>query len=223
MSFDWYAELMRHEEEEGMREFLQESIDGISRDAAKTYLGTYGDAIDARVESCLRDSESLLSLGYEGPALCLAATSVELMIRFLLLRPLIQGAFLSDEWASILANRIASGRSAEDRELLPAVLKNWDINIENIETSSGIAVWQFILTDLWPNRNKFVHRGDRPKKDAATVAIECARLFRQKIVGAVASKLGFTLETTGKWCIISGKEGTRSWGQSFDPRDSFIK
>jgi len=221
MSWD-YSDYQYEDEQEYLEEFLKESLKNISQENAKTYLGTYGDAVDFRVLGCLNEAEKLLNSGHAGPALCLAATAVELMIRFHLLRPLVQGAFLSDEWAAILARRVASGRSVEDRALLPAVLRQWGIDITTIQTDSGIAVWDYVLTQLVPSRNNFVHRADRPEIETAETAIECAQHFRKEIVGSLASKLGFTLETTGKWSKIS--VGTIHGGSSvevFDPEDPF--
>lgn len=218
----------RYEQEEAMEAFLEASLKDISHESATSYLGTYGDAVDARVLACLREAEDLLNAEHPGPALCLAATALELMIRFMVLRPLVQGAFLSDEWAAILARRVAGARSAEDRALLPAVLRQWGIEITTIRMPSEIGVWDFFLAQVWPARNYFVHRGDRPSREVAVGALECARCFRRDIVGAIASRLDFTLETTGKWCQIRGKEatpggGTRSWSRDFTPRDPFTE
>ena len=208
-------------EQEYLEEFLQESLRGISEDNAKSYLGKYGDAVDVRVLGCLYEAEELVGLGYTGPALCLAATAIELMIRFLLLRPLVQGAFLSDEWAAILVRRVTSGRSSEDRKLLPAVLRQWGIDITTVRTDSGIALWEYVVAQLWPARNKVVHSADRPERETVGAAIECARHFRKEIVGSLASKLGFTLETTGKWSEIRSVTAYGSGVEVFDPEDPF--
>ncbi len=211
-------------------EFVKETLKGISYESAKTYLGTYGDAIDARVKFCLTEAEAFLNSEHFGASLCHSATAIELMIRFLVLRPLIQGAFLSDEWAGILVGRVASGRTAEDRSLLPAVLKAWEIDLVTVQTTSGNSVWETLCKEIWPNRNNFVHRADPISKDLASKALEIAVCFRNQIVAPIASKLEFTLATTGKWCEIKGEKtydtpqgprGHSSWYQSFDPKDPF--
>ncbi len=212
---------MSLDEDWGIDAYLDAALKDISRDNAKAYLGVYGDSIDKRVHECLNQAADLFAAGYNGPALCLAVTSIEVMVRFMLLRPLVQSAFLSDEWAEILADRVATGRTAEDRELLPAVLKMCKVDIGAIKTPSGGELWESVLKDLWPRRNKFVHEGECPPKEVAGAAIECARCFRETVIEAVASMLGFTLATTGKWCEIEGKEGTRSWGQRFTPQKLF--
>lgn len=202
-------------------EFIEESLKGISHENARIYLGTYGDAVDIRVQGCLKEAEELLALGYGGPALCSAATAIELMVRYLLLRPLIQGAFLSDEWAALLVRRVVSGRSSDDRSLLPAVLRQWGIDISMFRTDSGVAVWEYLLNQLWPARNMFTHRGDHPERAVVANAIECAQHFRKDIVGSLASKFGFTLEVTGKWCEVRWETPTSKHFSSYEPGDPF--
>jgi len=221
MSWSHY-DYIWEQEQNYLDEFLQESLKSISQENAKSYLGKYGDAVDMRVRECLHEAEELLNLGYLGPALRLAATAVELMVRFLLLRPLVQGAFLSDEWAAILVRRVTSGRSSEDRKLLPAVLRQWGIDITTVRTDSGIDLWDYVVGQLWPTRHKVVHRADRPERGTVASAIECARHFRKEVVGSLAAKLGFTLETTGKWSEI--RRVTTHGGSDievFDPGDPF--
>lgn len=213
---------MYYKDEADREEFIEQELKGISQQNAETYLGTYGDAVDIRVQKCLKEAEELLASNYAGSALCLAATAIELMIRYLLLRPLIQGAFLSDEWAALLARRVVSGRSANDRDLLPAVLRQWGMDITTFRTDSGVAIWEYVLNRLWPARNMFTHRADHPECEVVASAIECARHFRKDIVGSLASKFGFTLETTGKWCEIKeeGPFGSKHYS-AFSPQDPF--
>jgi hypothetical protein len=53
--------------------------------------------------------------GIEWDACCLvgAVTAIELVTRYMLVRPLLQGAFLSDSWAKILAKHITQVRMAQ--------------------------------------------------------------------------------------------------------------
>lgn len=97
----------------------------VSRDLARYHLATVGDAIEARVKRCLAEALRLHDQGFYGSSVVASATAIELTIRFLLLRPLVSGAFLSDEWESIIAERIGEGRTEEDRRLLPRVLLQW--------------------------------------------------------------------------------------------------
>lgn len=207
-----------YEQEAAMEAFIEESLKNISEDNVRSYLGTFGDAIEERVRECLRQAKELLDLNHYGPALTLSATAIEIVIRFLLLRPLVQGAFLSDEWAEILAKRIATGRSAEDRELLPAILRQWGVDITSIKLSGKIGLWETIH-DLWKKRNNFVHFGEIITEPVAISGIECVNVILNKVVYPISMKLGFTLETTGKWCEIHRKTDYGSYSTSFKPKN----
>ena len=214
------AEVTQQEYEAAL---VQEAIRGISKDAARSYLSRYGDAVDARIEACLQEAKQLAAANHPGPALALAATALEITIRFLLLRPLVQGAFLSDRWAALLATRIATGRTAEDREMLPVILREWGINVTKVKSSSGIQVWPFIVARLWGLRDKFVHRFDPVAPEIALQAIECAQAFRTEVVGAVAKRLRFTLNATQRWSAITRANGTIEKFETADPFDESLK
>lgn len=143
-----------------------------SLEAARWYLATHGDAVDERVQRLLDDARELFAADHFGPALTYAATAAELIVRFLLLRPLIQSAFLSDEWAEILTKRIEQGRSADDRELLPAVARRWDIDLLAVELADGSTVWELVVREMWPTRNRHIHAGEPVPAYAAARAIE---------------------------------------------------
>jgi hypothetical protein len=105
-----YAEQEAREQAyyDGLEEIFQEGLKSQAKEAVKSYLGRYGDAVDQRVLACITEAKVLLKHGHFGPSLCAAAIAVELMIRFMLVRPLVQGAFLSDEWAGILTDGIVN-------------------------------------------------------------------------------------------------------------------
>ena len=87
---------MGYYEEEAARDaFIDETLKGISEDGVRSYLGTYGDAVDERVQGCIKQAGELREAGFFQPAVILAATATELIVRFLLIHPLIQAAFLS--------------------------------------------------------------------------------------------------------------------------------
>jgi hypothetical protein len=203
------------------KDFIEEALEEVSSDNIQSYLGKYGDAIEGRIKECLTQAEKLHKLGFFGPSIVLAATAIEIIIRFLLVRPLVQGAFLSDEWAEILSKRVATGRTAEDRELLPAILRLWGIDITTVKLSNGKGLWETFLTQVRRKRDKFVHKGEHIDSSEAILAIECTNEFLDKIVNPVASKLGFTLETTGKWCEIHKKYALKDIQKSFTPENPF--
>jgi hypothetical protein len=53
----------------------------------------------------------------------MAVTCIEITIRYLLVRPLIQAAFLSEDWADLLTQRIMASRTADDRKLIQEILR----------------------------------------------------------------------------------------------------
>jgi hypothetical protein len=187
-------------------DLIRDSLAAIPIEAAKTYLMRFGDAIDERVQECLRQAESLRA-DFPGASLTLSITSVEIMIRFLLLRPLTQGAFLSEQWAEVLLRRIGMGRTSGDRELLPAVLRNWNVAITDFRISAGKPLWTFLTDSAWPARDRFVHALDPIAAELANEVFEAARTFREQVIGRIATTLGFTLERTGHWCKIQQDSG----------------
>lgn len=209
-----------YEQEVAIEAFLKESLREISEDNIRHYLGSYGDAIEERIAECLKQGEELLNLNYYGQSITNAFTAIELIIRYLLVRPLVQGAFLSDEWSEILSKRIATGRSAEDRKLLPAILKLWGVDITSLQLSNSDELWASI-SHLWERRNTFVHAGENITKTEAVTAIACAKTLLNQTVYPLATKLGFTLETTGKWHRIEKVSANGNHESSFAPRNPF--
>jgi hypothetical protein len=207
---------------------FQEGLKSQAKEAAKSYLGRYGDAVDRRVLASIAEAKLLLRYGHFGPSLCTTVIAVELMIRFMLLRPLLQGAFLSDEWAGILTDRIMTGHTAKDRELVPAVLRQWGLDVTKVRSSPSKApVWEYTRTQLIPSRNNYLHRYDPIPEHTAVLGVECAEAFHHGIVGVVAKQLGFSLDLTGKWCQIDHprEEHPRmiinQWSEEFEPADPF--
>jgi hypothetical protein len=198
-------------------DLIRQALQTISKDAVKGYLAKYGDAVDTRIQSCLGQAKQLMATNHPGPALTLAASALEIMIRFLLLRALVQGAFLSDKWAAILAARVTEGRTAEDRKMLPAILLEWGLDLNKVRTVSGVFVWPFIVDRLWSLRNGFIHRFNPVATEVAAQAVECAEVFRVTVVGTVAKRLGFTLEETQRWSAIKKPDGTVDVFEVGDP------
>jgi hypothetical protein len=206
-----------YEDEIAQAEFIEETLKSISQDGVRNYLGTYGDAVDARIENCMKDARMLLSGGFFPSVVVSAVTAIELTIRFLLLRPLIQAAFLSEEWASLLTQRVTSGRSVSDREILPQILHLHDIDLNNVKLPDGRPLWQTIIEGVYVIRNRIVHRAEPVSQDDATLAIQCADLLRNEVVMPYAKKLGFTLERTKCW----QRTNKLLSGARYNPRDPF--
>jgi len=183
-------------------EFLQRELRQLAEGPVFQYLATYGDAIESRVHACIKQARNLVDAGHPGAALVRAAAGIEVTIRFFLARQLLQGAFLSDEWGQLLAKRLLNGRTAEDRELLPAILRNWKLDVTGVTLRSGQQVWEQVIGRVWPRRNDYVHKAADVSPDDALCAIECLEALLSRVVEPLAERLGFTRQATGCWSVI---------------------
>lgn len=174
----------------------------MSEEPVFAYLARYGDAVQQRVDSSLIEAPDLLAKGHAGAALVRAASGIELAIRFFLVRPLVQGAFLSDQWAQTLVSRIVAGRGADDRVILPAILRNWKLDVATLKLSNGKPVWETVKATVWPRRNEWAHAGAQVSEAEAQLAIECLERLLSDVVAPIAERLGFTRVETGKWSLV---------------------
>ncbi len=170
---------------EELERMFQESRSQESREAVRRYLAQNGDAVDTRVQGAIREATVLLEKQHLGPALCVAATAIEVMIKFMILRPLVQGAFLSDDWAEILTQRVLPKRGpiSQDRKLLPAVLHRWGVDV------AQVPLWGF-LQALFDARNKYAHGYEAVPAGTAGKGVETAEEFRRDVVGTIARQFG---------------------------------
>jgi hypothetical protein len=159
----------------------------------------------------------LTTAAFYSPAVVSAVTAIELTIRFLLLRPLMQAAFLSEEWANLLTKRVTSGQSARDREILTDILRFHDIDLEGLKLPEGKSLWSSLRNAVYPKRNGIVHRAEPATQNDALLAISCADQLRNQVVLPFAQKLGFTLETTNVWRNAK----TDTSGAFYNARDPF--
>lgn len=201
----WDDDYQRYEQEAAMEEFLEQELQRIAEEPVFGYLSTHGDAIEDRVRRCIDEAQKLKSAGYNGAALVRAAAGIEITIRFFLARPLLQGAFLSDDWSQLLSQKVLNGRTAEDRELLPAILHNWKIDITSVKVPRGLQAWEQIVTKVWPLRNDYLHKASDVSLDDAVLSIQCLEVLLSQVVYPLAQRIGFTREQTGCWSIIARK------------------
>jgi hypothetical protein len=189
--------------EEWLTEYLEHELRRLAEQPAFEFLARNGDAIEARVRECLAEAEALSRVGFPGACLVRAAAGIEVAIHFFLTRPLLQGAFLSDEWAELLTARVFGRRTAEDRKLLPAILRNWGIDITAIALPQGGQLWETIVERVWRARNRYVHAGGIVAASDADVAIACLSTLLDEVVADVARRLGFTREWTNRWSLVA--------------------
>jgi hypothetical protein len=200
MSYD--DDYFEYAREAAMEEFIAEQLKELAEGPAFAYLARFGDAVQERVDACRTEAEALLAAGFSGASLVRATAGIEIVVRYFLARPLVQGAFLSDEWANLLSARIFNGRTAEDRELLPAILRNWSVDITRVVLPDGPQVWQTIVSTVWPSRNAYVHKGASRSAEDAKLAFACLASLLQEVVDPIALRLGFTRSETGRWSIV---------------------
>jgi hypothetical protein len=196
-----------YEEEARYEQFVDGLLDEIAREPAFRYLATHGDAVEERVLRCIREADALRAAGFAGAALARASTAIEIIVRFFLVRPLLAGAFLSDDWAEVVLDHVlpAGPRGVTvARDLLGAVLRNWKIDLAALRCADGTPVWDAIRKSdgLLDQRNRYVHAGADAEDAAAARAVECARVLLGSAVDPLAARLGFTRGETGMWSVV---------------------
>lgn len=190
-------------EELGRQELIAQALKDVSETGIREYLGTYGDAIDARVENVLAQARYASQSGYPQYAVVGAVTAIELITRFMLVRPLLQGAFLSDDWAQLLVKHITAGRTVQERDILPSMLEIYGIKIKEMKLLDGSTFWKTLVETVIRKRNRIVHDGETATPDEAKIALECTTILRKQVVSEIAKKMGFTLDATGCWHKIA--------------------
>lgn len=199
---------------------IEEGIRNQRDDQIADYLGTYGDAVQERIDRCLSEARQLVHRGFHAPAVVCAVTAAELAIRYFILRPILQGAFLSEEWARILAGRILTQRAASDRELLPTVLRAWEIDINSSRLPDGKRFWPQFVSGVLPLRNDIVHKGARASQEQALEAIGFAEAFLAQVVAPLSDRFGLSWSQTRRWNPIQqgvGGAGSSCWFESKSP------
>lgn len=201
-------------------ELIDEAMHEASADNVREYLCRYGDAVEERVHKLLDQARDLVSEGFYGPATIVAVTASEIIIRFLLLRPLVQGAFLDEIWAEILTDRVVRGRSADERNLLPRVLRGWGIDITRIPLTDGPMLWQTFRGVVLDKRNTFVHVGKPVDAEDANLAIGCSQALLE-VAHQVGLRFGCGPSVTGKWHEVSVGSGFLSHSGTYDAKSPF--
>jgi hypothetical protein len=190
-------------EEIGRQELIAQALKEISEESIRQYLGIYGDAIDSRIYSVLTQARYAQQAGYPHFAVIGAVTAIERITRYMLFRPLLQGAFLSDDWAQLLTRRVTAGRTKQERDILPRILELHKIKIKELKLSDKSFFWKALTEKVIPKRNRITHDGEFASPADAALALECASVPRDKVVFEIANKLGFTIEESKCWHKIA--------------------
>jgi hypothetical protein len=161
--------------EEYEREIGERTLAGIKENAINFYFFYYGDDIEHRIQSRIDSAKELMKTGFNGESLTSSVIAVELTIRWFLLRPLCEAAFMSEEVADILVQRILPPRrTGSDREILPKILEEWGSDVKSLKLSDGGELWGKLTNDYIPVRNAFVHRGEPVEDAVAAGAVDAA-------------------------------------------------
>lgn len=180
-------------------QFWEELPKDLHEGSVREYLGKYGDSIDDRVMHLMRTSRELQTAGFYAPAVVASVTALEICIEFFCIRPLVEGAFLSELWALELADRVI--RTHQKRELLAGILKLFGIDLTSILLPDRRQLWE-VIQKVMEQRNDVVHIGEDLMEVDSNRAIECVEAFRSDVVGSIARRLKFTLDKTGKWSEV---------------------
>lgn len=194
-------------------------LDEMSKNYVQYYLGTYGDAVNERVNQCVVEAQELLSMQYYRSSLITSMTACELIIRYLIIRPLLQGAFMSEDWADLLTERVTRDRFSKEKDLLPEILDYYEIDFNSIKLPNGINLRE-TFSGLWKKRNGCIHKGESVAVNDAELGIDCVQTLLDEVVYKIAQKFGFTLNETGKWCEIKTK-GAYSSSRIFSKESPF--
>ena len=201
----WDDDRYEYEREAAEAEFWEKLPKQLHEEAVWSYLGVYGDAIEARVKGLASLAQTLHDRGFYGPAIVVSVTAIEIMIAEFCVRPMVEGAFVSETWAECLAGWVVKTRPADQKKILVGILRIWNIEIEKILLDSKKPLWTTIHSDVFEPRNHFVHRGDDVSKEQSQLGLTCTELFQKEIVEKIAERLGFTLAMTGCWARIAGE------------------
>src|SRR5690349_2308718 len=165
------------------REVGERTLAGIKENAINFYFFYYGDDIEHRIQSRVDAAKQLVRLQFNGESLTSSMIAVELTIRWFLLRPLCEAAFMSEEVSDILVQRILPPRTTgADREILPKILREWGSDVTSLKLSDGCELWGKLTNEYIPHRNAFVHRGEPVEQASAVGAADAAeRLLAEAI------------------------------------------
>lgn len=207
--------------DEAISDIIDQGIKDLRDENVALYLGTFGDAVQVRINHCLRNAHNLTNDGYFSQSIISSFTAFELILRYYIILPILHGVFLSKEWANILIKRILSQRSA-DRKILSSVLRAWEIDLNSILLPDGTQLWSTFISELVPLRNNIVHKGEQASKKQGLHAIEYPETLLEEIIKPLSDRFGFSWSETGKWNpTIQGKGGAKS-GRSFPHDDPFV-
>jgi ElaB/YqjD/DUF883 family membrane-anchored ribosome-binding protein len=174
-AFEYEADVI----EKGIRDQVE--------DRARDYLSKNGDAVWARIQRAIVEAERLVD-EHPGASLVSSMTAAELLVRFMLLRPMLAGLVIDPAIADRLAAEATQGIGDRDRKLLPHVCRAWDIDLAGARVDGDRELWP-TLGGLWQVRHDAVHRGDAVTVAQAKLALACAAAVGTELLGPLVARL----------------------------------
>ena len=213
---DYYDDLQGEYE----AKLIEEGIQELSVEAVRSYLAQNGDAVMERVDEALMDAFNLNAAHKFGLSVVRSSSAAELIVHYLLVQPLVQGAFLSDEWSALLTRRITRGGRAGDRELLPTIVAQWGIDLNAIRIPGGPALWETLVSTVWKTRDDFLHRCDPVYGPAADLAMGASRALLDLLVTPLSHRLGLSWPDS-QWAEVQQGVGGATFTTSYRRLDPF--
>jgi hypothetical protein len=202
-------------------DIIERGIREIRDDRIASYLGTYGDAVQKRIDKCLAEGQRLLTAGFPSQALISAVTATELILRYFILKPILEGAFMSDEWSRILSRRILTDRAGRDREILPSTLQVWEIDLGSVRLPTGERLWDKFISKVIPLRNNVVHKAASASEEQGREALACPTILLERVISPLSDRFGFSWSQTRSWNAVQHDIGGARHSTHYDPLSPF--
>lgn len=210
------------EQDKYEEELIDEAIKELPIENIRSYLGTYGDAIEKRVNKCVNEVNELVKSKHYGLALVVTVTAIEIIFKFFIFRPLIEGTLLTNKLATLLLRRILPSQTARCCELLPSITEHWNIPLTDLKLSNDNKLWDTLKKEVFPKRNDVVHKADKVAGKYPLMALECIDILMKDVVTPMAKRYGLGGTKSGAWHKYSykTKTGGTQYG-SYEPSDPF--
>lgn len=155
---------------------------------ARQYLAMNGAAVWQRVDRS-RSEASQLREASLGASLVASVTAGELVIRFLLLRPMVAGLLFNTKLAMRLVREGATTRTERDRVFLPDACRAWGIALDAYSLPNEQPLWETFKAVV-EVRNRYVHRADPVVPEQASGAMDCVDALVEGIVRPFSNRVG---------------------------------
>lgn len=106
---------------------------------------------------------------------------------------------MSKDWTRVLVRRILTHRAASDREILPSVLRVWEIDLGSICLPSANRLWHKFTSEVVPLRNNIVHKGATATEEQGGESLACPTILLDSVICPLSDRFGFSWSKTRCW------------------------